>query len=117
MPSPPKIVSNEAPLKTGDVTVIDYSNMKIPKCQGDNSKDETRDSTPSRPPWTTFTGILEARRDSVVGQRILQMDAKVKTVNKPVIELNSDGESIKKNEEWVRGIWFAPSNWNEIPNF
>lgn len=108
MPAPPK-TSNDAPINTKDLTILDYGNMKIPKCQGDNSKDETRDSTPSRPPWTTFTGVLEARRDSVVGQRILQMDPKA-----------IDGKHTydgRNKTEWVRGIWFAPTNWNEIPNF
>lgn len=109
MPAPPKIASNDAPIDTKDLTILDYGNMKIPKCQGDMSKDEFRDSTPSRPPWTTFTGTLEARRDSVVGQRILQMDPKA-----------IDGKHTfdgRNKAEWVRGIWFSPSNWNEIPKF
>jgi hypothetical protein len=65
------------------------------------------DCTPSQPPWTTFTGILEARRDSVVGKRILAMDPKA-----------TEGKHKHHTaSEWVRGVWTAPENWNEIENY
>jgi len=60
-----------------DVKVFDYSRITV---AWNGAKDvtqnvgATKDCTPSRPPWTTFTGILEARRDSPVGKRILAMD-------------------------------------------
>jgi len=58
---------------------------------------ESVDSTPSLPPWTTWNGILECRRDSKEGKRILEMN--VKTAD-PLLSGHS-------KEEWVRGIWIA----------
>ena len=66
------------------------------------------DTTPSQPPWTTFTGILEARRDSVIGKRIIQMDPKA---------TEGKHKEHKPAEEWVRGLWTAPENWSEIERY
>jgi len=77
-------------------------------------------NTPSTPPWTTFTGVLEAHRESVIGKRIIAMDPKA-----------TDGMRIKeeyhpypertflayKPKEWVRGVWTAPKDWSEIPSY
>ena len=66
------------------------------------------ENTPSRPPWTTFTGVLEARRDSVIGKRIIQMDPKA-----------TDGKHKDHTpaEEWVRGLWTAPADWSEVERY
>jgi len=88
MPAP-KIVENTT--SSSSVKVIEFS----------------ADTTPSRPPWTTFTGVLEARRDSVIGKRIIQMDPKA-----------TEGKHKDHTPaEWVRGVWTAPDNWSEIERY
>ena len=87
MPSP-KIVENTTP---SSAKVIEFS----------------ADTTPSRPPWTSFTGVLEARRDSVIGKRIIKMDPKA----------TEGKDKTHTPSEWVRGLWTAPDNWSEIERY
>jgi hypothetical protein len=96
--------------------IMDFSRMKThvynPDKKVTNAEEGRfdvvmKDCTPSQPPWTSFTGILEARRDSVIGKRILAMDPKA-----------TDGKHKHHTaSEWVRGIWTAPTNWSEIPSY
>jgi hypothetical protein len=77
-------------------------------------------NTPSTPPWTTFTGVLEARRDSVVGERIIAMDPKATLGLRNKTDDHYEPERTYVTydpKEWVRGIWTAPTNWNEIPSY
>ena len=116
MPAP-KLEQNMT--ETRGLKVIDYSRMMIrvvyPK---DNNATiwQMGDATPSRPPWTTWTGILEARLDSPVGKRILAMDPNAingsKASEEDLKKMHKRSDEAKK--EWVRGIWTAPEDWKGI---
>jgi hypothetical protein len=90
--------------------VMDFSRMTVVWNGAKDAAPKTSsstDSTPSQPPWTTFSGILEARRDSVVGKRIIKMDPNA-----------TEGKHKDHTPaEWVRGIWTAPENWSEIERY
>jgi len=104
------------------VKLIDYSSMMVRVV---DKKDPTIfgsqkiDATPSQPPWTTWSGILEARRDSPVGKRILATDPNAidgETASEEQLKkMHNRPDAAKK--EWVRGIWMAPENWKEIEAF
>jgi hypothetical protein len=109
----------QEPIVNSDTKVIDFSRMTV---AWNGAKDVTQnagastDCTPSRPPWTTFTGILEARRDSPVGKRILAMDPKAidgaSASDEDLKKMHKRSDEAKK--EWVRGVWFAPEDWKGI---
>ena len=108
MPAPPK---NSSPVaENKDQTIMDHSRT-VDDPNGRKNKDGSKRSfivgTPSQPPWTTWTGILEVRRDSAYGKRIVEMDSSATDGMHPRCE--------GKESEWVRGIWYAPADWNEIP--
>ena len=105
-----------------DTKIMDYSRMTIlMKDPKDKSKDpgytwQTGDATPSRPPWTTWSGILEAPRDSPVGKRILATDPNAidgETASEDQLKKMHDRPEAAK-KKWVRGVWMAPENWKEI---
>jgi hypothetical protein len=116
MPAP-KIEQNIAEKK--DMKLIDYSSMTVRVV---DKKDPTIfgsqkiDATPSQPPWTTWSGTLEARRDSPVGKRILATDPNVidgETASEEQLKkMHTRPDADKK--DWVRGIWMAPENWNGV---
>ena len=103
MPAPPKDTTPVAENK--DQTIMDHS-RKIDDPHGRKNKDGKPLTfivdTPSRPPWSTWTGILEVRRDSVYGKRIIEMDPSATDGKHPRCE--------GKESEWVRGIWYPPAN-------
>ena len=77
-------------------------------------------NTPSTPPWTTFSGVLEARRDSVIGKRIAAMDTNATDGMRIKTDDHYDPERTflaYKPKEWVRGVWTAPKDWSEIPSY
>jgi len=108
-----------------DLKLMDYSRMSVrvfdPKDKSDNPAFtyKMKDVTPSQPPWTTWSGLLEARRDSPVGKRILATDPDAidgETASPEQLEKMHDRpEAAKKG--WVRGLWVAPENWKEFPEF
>jgi len=116
MPAPKP---DQSAVENKDVKIIDYSRITV---AWNGAKDvtqnagATKDCTPSRPPWTTFTGILEARRDSPVGKRILAMDPNAidgsKASEEDLKKMHKRAEEEKK--EWVRGLWTAPQDWKGI---
>jgi len=119
MPAP-KIEQSASDNK--QLKLIDYSSMTVRVV---DKKDPTIfnsqkiDATPSQPPWTTWSGILEARRDSPVGKRILATDPNAidgETASEEQLKkMHNRPDAAKK--EWVRGIWIAPEDWKEIEAF
>lgn len=109
----------QEPIVNSDTKVIDYSRVTT---AWNGAKDVTqnagpsKDCTPSSPPWTTFTGVLEARRDSPVGKRILATDPNAidgaSASEEDLKKMHKRSDEAKK--EWVRGIWMAPENWKGI---
>lgn len=108
-----------------DLKIIDYSRMSVrvydPKDKSDNPAFtyKMKDVTPSQPPWTTWCGILEARRDSPVGKRILATDPDAidgATASPDKLEKMHERPPAEK-KEWVRGLWIAPENWKDFPEF
>ena len=99
--------SEKAPTNIIDFSVVKKfvfnPNKKVTSPGGSQFDEKIVDCTPSTPPWTTFTGILEARRDSPVGKRILAKDPNA-----------TEGVYPDRNQaEWVRGIWTAPTEWTQ----
>lgn len=123
---------------------IDFSNVKRlvwkkgPRSIGAESEADkedgkwtttTLDSTPSLPPWTTFTGVLEARRDSAVGKRIAATDPtatdgrrehldhvamKEYKMNNPEVDEEKLPTLYESPSAWIRGLWTAPEDWTEL---
>jgi hypothetical protein len=102
MPAAPKDSTLVATKK--DQTIMDHSRT-IPDPNGRKNKEGKPLTfiidTPSRPPWSTWTGILEVRRDSAYGKRIVEMDSTATDGKHPRCE--------GTESEWVRGIWYAPA--------
>ena len=78
------------------VVIHDYSaTAKIIVHENGTCTVQTIDATPSRPPWTTWSGVLECHKDSLEAKKLIKV-----------------GPALKRGDDWVRGIWMAPAEWS-----
>jgi hypothetical protein len=82
-------------------------------------------TVPSTPPWSTWSGRIHCSRDSWVGKRLLADSASNtiplvfnrsgKSINSLDLETYSKGIKAPGKEDWINGMWFAPTDWSTVP--
>jgi hypothetical protein len=70
--------------------------------------------TPQTPPYTTWNGVLEVPKESVIGKYLQKMDSDCKAPQMEDPKDKTQMITVPGKEHLIRGKWIAPQDWSVI---